>query len=197
MTAHVRRSRDDRSLDADYDWELPELQLHHEDDIPAALATSERTLDRARTATHGTGLQGTLVSQYPEGGVQLSPADDPLFAFCEERGIAVHVHVGLSGSPAGTPALAHSFQNAFTGAFRFYDPPVRMSELVYHRVLDRFPRLTYAVVRTPFLWNAVVSLIGGDVPSPSAMRGLRRAAMRAVDGIARASGNPGRAYKTA
>jgi flavin-dependent dehydrogenase len=63
--------------------------------------------------------------------------------------------------------------------------------------LDRFPRLTYAVVRTPFLWNAVVSLIGGDVPSPSAMRGLRRAAMRAVDGIARASGNPGRAYKTA
>ena len=63
--------------------------------------------------------------------------------------------------------------------------------------LDRFPRLTYSVVRTPFLWNAVVSLIGGDVPSPSAMRGLRRAAMRAVDGIARASGNPGRAYKAA
>jgi len=63
--------------------------------------------------------------------------------------------------------------------------------------LDRFPRLTYAVVRTPFLWNAVVSLIGGDVPSPSAMRGLRRAAMRAVDGIARAAGNPGGAYKAA
>ena len=63
--------------------------------------------------------------------------------------------------------------------------------------LDRFPRLTYSVVRTPFLWNAVVSLIGGDVPSPSAMRGLRRAAMRAVDGIARAAGNPGGAYKAA
>jgi flavin-dependent dehydrogenase len=63
--------------------------------------------------------------------------------------------------------------------------------------LDRFPRLTYAVVRTPFLWNAVVSLIGGDVPSPSAMRGLRRASMRAVEAIARAAGNPGKAYKTA
>ena len=63
--------------------------------------------------------------------------------------------------------------------------------------LDRFPRLTYAVVRTPFLWNAVVSLIGGDVPSPSAMRGLRRASMRVVDGIARAAGNPGRPYKAA
>ena len=61
--------------------------------------------------------------------------------------------------------------------------------------LDRFPRLTYAVVRTPFLWNAVVSLIGGDVPSPSAMRGLRRTSMRAVEAIARAAGNPGKAYR--
>jgi geranylgeranyl reductase family protein len=61
--------------------------------------------------------------------------------------------------------------------------------------LDRFPRLTYAVVRTPFLWNAVVSLIGGDVPSPSAMGGLRRVSMRAVEMIARAAGNPGKAYR--
>jgi geranylgeranyl reductase family protein len=61
--------------------------------------------------------------------------------------------------------------------------------------LDRFPRLTYAVVRTPFLWNAVVSLIGGDVPSPSSMRGLRRASMKAVEAIARAAGNPGKPYR--
>jgi geranylgeranyl reductase family protein len=63
--------------------------------------------------------------------------------------------------------------------------------------LDRFPRLTYAVVRTPFLWKAVVSLIGGEVPSPSAMRGLRRGSMRMVEAIARAAGNPGKPYKTA
>jgi flavin-dependent dehydrogenase len=63
--------------------------------------------------------------------------------------------------------------------------------------LDRFPRLTYAVVRTPFLWNAIVSLIGGDVPSPSSMRGLRRASMKAVETIARAAGNPGKPYRTA
>jgi flavin-dependent dehydrogenase len=61
--------------------------------------------------------------------------------------------------------------------------------------LDRFPRLTYAVVRTPFLWKAVESLIGGDVPSPSAMRGLRRVSMRMVEAIARAAGNPGKPYK--
>jgi len=63
--------------------------------------------------------------------------------------------------------------------------------------LDRFPRLTYAVVRTPYLWKAVESLIGGEVPSPSAMRGLRRASMRMVEAIARAAGNPGKPYKAA
>jgi geranylgeranyl reductase family protein len=63
--------------------------------------------------------------------------------------------------------------------------------------LDRFPRLTYAAVRTPYLWKAVVSLIGGDVPSPSSMRGLRRASMRFVEAIARAAGDPGRTYKAA
>jgi geranylgeranyl reductase family protein len=60
--------------------------------------------------------------------------------------------------------------------------------------LDRFPRLTYTAVRSPYVWKAVESLIGGDVPSPSAMRGLRRASLRVVAAIARASGNPGKAY---
>ena len=32
--------------------------------------------------------------------------------------------------------------------------------------LDRFPRLTYAAVRSPYVWKAVVALIGGEVPRP-------------------------------
>jgi geranylgeranyl reductase family protein len=63
--------------------------------------------------------------------------------------------------------------------------------------LDRFPRLTYAAVRSPYVWKAVVALIGGEVPSPGAMRGLRRASLRIVDAIARAAGNPGRPYREA
>ena len=63
--------------------------------------------------------------------------------------------------------------------------------------LDRFPRLTYAAVRSPYVWKAVVALIGGEVPSPSAMRGPRRASLRIVEAIARAAGDPGRAYRTA
>jgi geranylgeranyl reductase family protein len=60
--------------------------------------------------------------------------------------------------------------------------------------LDRFPRLTYTAVRSPYVWKAVESLIGGEVPSPGAMRGLRRASLRVVAAIARVSGNPGKAY---
>jgi geranylgeranyl reductase family protein len=60
--------------------------------------------------------------------------------------------------------------------------------------LDRFPRLTYTAVRSPFVWKAVESLIGGEVPSPSAMRGLRRASLRVVAGIARMAGDSGRAF---
>jgi flavin-dependent dehydrogenase len=60
--------------------------------------------------------------------------------------------------------------------------------------LDRFPRLTYTAVRSPLVWKAVESLIGGEVPGPNAMRGLRRASLRVVEAIARASGDPGRAY---
>jgi flavin-dependent dehydrogenase len=63
--------------------------------------------------------------------------------------------------------------------------------------LDRFPRLTYAIVRTPYLWKAVVSLIGGEVSSPSTMRGLRRFSMRMVEAIARAAGDPGKRYRAA
>jgi flavin-dependent dehydrogenase len=60
--------------------------------------------------------------------------------------------------------------------------------------LDRFPRLTYTAVRSPYVWKAVEALIGGDVPSPGAMRGLRRAGLKVVAAIARAAGNPGRAF---
>ena len=95
-------------------------------------------------------------------------------------------------------------QAVLTGDFEAYDRELRRalsSQLAAawgaKIALDRFPRLTYAVVRTPFLWKAVESLIGGEVPSPSAMRGLRRASMRMVEAIARAAGNPGKPYKAA
>jgi len=113
--------------------------------LDTALAELERT-------QRMTGLRGALLSQYPHGGLALAREDDALFARCQEAGIPLHLHVGLSGSPAGTPALAHSFAGAFTGAFRFYDPPVRTAELIYHGVLDRFPRLQIVLDEVDVGW---------------------------------------------
>jgi len=109
--------------------------------IEAAVAE----LERARVLP---GLRGVLLSRYPAGGVDLGPADDPVFARCAEAGVPVHLHVGLAGSPSGTPAKAHTFTDAFTGAFRFYDPPVRIAEMIYTQLFDRFPelRVVYAEV---------------------------------------------------
>ena len=102
--------------------------------VAAALAELERALALP-------GMRSVLMSRYPHGGTSFSDEDDPFWARCAERGVPVNVHVGLSGSPSGTPALGHTFSNAFTGAFRFYDSPVRLAELVYRRVFDRFPGL--------------------------------------------------------
>ncbi len=63
--------------------------------------------------------------------------------------------------------------------------------------LDRFPRLTYAAVRSPYVWKAVVALVGGEVSGPSEMRGPRRTALRVIEAIARVAGDPGRAYRAA
>ncbi len=113
--------------------------------IGAAVAELERSQRQA-------GLRGVLLSRYPAGGYDLGPADDPLFARCAEAGIPVHLHVGLSGSPSGTPAKALGFANAFTGAFRFYDSPVRIAEMIYTRLFDRFPQLAVVFAEVDAGW---------------------------------------------
>jgi len=60
--------------------------------------------------------------------------------------------------------------------------------------LDRFPRLTYAAVRSPLVWKTVEAMLSGELASPSAARGLRRASLRLIEAIARVAGDPGRAY---
>ncbi len=51
--------------------------------------------------------------------------------------------------------------------------------------LDRFPRLTFGVLRLPPVWRAVDALIRGDLAHPGQARGLARAPLRAVDALGR------------
>jgi geranylgeranyl reductase family protein len=61
--------------------------------------------------------------------------------------------------------------------------------------LDRFPRTFFSLARAPFVWRVVESLMRGDVPHPGAARGLGRAPLKLVERLARAAGDPGRAYR--
>jgi predicted TIM-barrel fold metal-dependent hydrolase len=113
--------------------------------IDAAVAEFER-------AQRLPGLEGVLISRYPEGGLDLVPEDDPLWARCAEAHQAVHLHVGISGSPSGVPQKAVAFTNAFTGAFRFFDPPIRIAEMIYTKLFDRFPSLSVVFAEVDVGW---------------------------------------------
>jgi geranylgeranyl reductase family protein len=61
--------------------------------------------------------------------------------------------------------------------------------------LERFPTLTFAIARLPLVWRMVESLLRGEVSHPGAARGLVRAPLRLIDGLARTSGDPGGAFR--
>jgi geranylgeranyl reductase family protein len=63
--------------------------------------------------------------------------------------------------------------------------------------LDRFPRTTFALAGTGIVWGAVERLLSGDVPDVGAVRGLARPPLKALALLARAAGDPGRAYRGA
>ena len=60
---------------------------------------------------------------------------------------------------------------------------------------DRFPRTAFAVARVPRVWRVVEGLLCGEIDHPGAERGLARAPLRIVEGLARIAGAPGGAYR--
>jgi geranylgeranyl reductase family protein len=63
--------------------------------------------------------------------------------------------------------------------------------------LDRFPRVTFGLAGTRIVWSAVERLLSGDVPDVGAVGGLARPPLKALALLARAAGDPGRAYRSA
>jgi geranylgeranyl reductase family protein len=63
--------------------------------------------------------------------------------------------------------------------------------------LDRFPRATFALAGTGIVWSAVERLLSGEVPDVGEVRGLARPPLKALALLARAAGDPGRAYRSA
>jgi geranylgeranyl reductase family protein len=63
--------------------------------------------------------------------------------------------------------------------------------------LDRFPNAVFALMRLPVTWRGLEKVVLGEVSSPTATKGAERRAMKLVETLARAAGDPGRAFRTA
>jgi flavin-dependent dehydrogenase len=62
---------------------------------------------------------------------------------------------------------------------------------------ERFPRTTFALASLPVTFRALEQLLLGELGEPAAARGLKKAAILLLYGVARRAGDPGRAYHTA
>ena len=93
------------------------------------------------------GIVGFNLSCYPHGDTILSPEDDALWAALEEIGKPVAIHVSLSDQ------MPYQLQaRKLPGTVHFYDAPGRMIELIFGRVLDRFPGLRFAMTEVDAGW---------------------------------------------
>jgi flavin-dependent dehydrogenase len=63
--------------------------------------------------------------------------------------------------------------------------------------LERFPRLSFALLRAPQAWRAMEQLMRADVTHPGAIGGPGGAALRTAELLARVAGDPGRHFVTA
>lgn len=63
--------------------------------------------------------------------------------------------------------------------------------------LDRFPRATFAVARMRIVWPAAERLVRGEVADFEEVHGLARPPLKVLSLLARAAGDPGRAYRNA
>jgi geranylgeranyl reductase family protein len=61
--------------------------------------------------------------------------------------------------------------------------------------LDRYPRATFGLASTKLVWSAVERLVRGEVADVGGIRGLARPPLKAIAILARAAGDPGRAYR--
>lgn len=94
------------------------------------------------------GICGLVLGQYPSGGSEISLDDDPFWAFAEQAGLPVNIHVAF----ATGPAIDRTRSGAPQGEFRNTAAPVLASQFIYSGVFDRFPDLQVVFAETDCGW---------------------------------------------
>jgi predicted TIM-barrel fold metal-dependent hydrolase len=110
--------------------------------VGAAAAVEE--LHRIRALP---GMKGVLLGRWPNGGETIAPEDDELFRAAEETKTPLSIHVAFA-----TEAQGGNYPGKLTGSMRFFDMPIRASQLIDGGVFDRFPDLQFAMVETDSSW---------------------------------------------
>jgi flavin-dependent dehydrogenase len=63
--------------------------------------------------------------------------------------------------------------------------------------LDRFPRLSFAIVRQPSVWRVTAAVMRGDLASPHEATGRARGPISLLRVLAQRAGDPGAAFRPA
>jgi geranylgeranyl reductase family protein len=151
---------------------LHDLCTHHGIDMEDVTETRGHRLPMRRAATRLADERALLVGD-AAGLVDPVSGDGMYEAFVSARLAADAI---LAGDAA-----------RYEPAVRRELDALRVAGWGAKRALDRFPRLTFAVMRLPPTWRAIEQVVTGQVPDPSATRGAERRAMKLIQVLARAS----------
>lgn len=115
-------------------------------------------LAETRRCVEVLGLRGMNMESYPNGSLdEPSPEDDRFWAYAEEAGVAVGVHIGFSFAPKGIQDLGKKEKMAAGAAAWTLERPAPVDELPSEKgsftgilqrliltgVFERFPRLKF------------------------------------------------------
>jgi geranylgeranyl reductase family protein len=73
--------------------------------------------------------------------------------------------------------------------------PLAAASWEWKHAFDRFPRLSFAIMRLPIAWPVIQALLRGDLVDPDASRGLNAVPIRLLAALGRAAKAPGGAYR--
>jgi predicted TIM-barrel fold metal-dependent hydrolase len=132
------------------DW-LSELCAYEPDRLWGVAMIPNAGTDAAVAELHRSlalpGMRGAMLGQWPHGGLDIAPDDDPFWAAVAEAAVPVSVHVGFATEAPGAVA-----RGKMRGDMRFFDAPLRAAQLIGSGVLDRFPSLQLVLAEVDCGW---------------------------------------------
>jgi predicted TIM-barrel fold metal-dependent hydrolase len=114
---------------------------------------------------HAMGMRGVVLSAWPSGNPNLSPADDPFFAEAEALGLPISIHISLAARTKVPPKPKMPIEekasrgegtggrqvSTLSGA-GMDTMPLLLGEIILTGVHDRFPRLVFVSVEAGTGW---------------------------------------------